>query len=61
LLPAEYTLSFEPGINGRPFRHYVGGIRHLMYSEGMAQLARQGLLRAAWNVRLQHHDMGERG
>lgn len=47
LLPEEYTLSLEPGIDGRPFRHYVGGIRHLMYSEGMAQLTRQGLLRGA--------------
>jgi hypothetical protein len=47
LLPDEYTLSLEPGINGRPFRHYVGAIRHLMYSEGMAQLTRQGLLRGA--------------
>lgn len=44
LLPPEYTLNFEPGINGRPFRHYVGGIRHLMYSEGMAHLSSRGLL-----------------
>lgn len=44
LLPPEYTLSFEPGINGRPFRHYVGGIRHLMYGEGIAHLSRCGLL-----------------
>jgi len=44
LLPDEYTLILEPGIDRRPFRHYVGGIRHLMYSEGMAQLTRQGLL-----------------
>lgn len=44
LLPQEYTLNLQPGINGRPFRHYVGGIRHLMYSEGMAHLSRRGLL-----------------
>ncbi len=44
LLPQEYTLNLQPGINGRPFRHYVGGIRHLMYSEGMAYLSRRGLL-----------------
>lgn len=44
LLPQEYSLSLEPGINGRPFRHYVGRIRHLMYSEGMAHLSRRGLL-----------------
>lgn len=47
LLPQEYALSFQPGINGRPFRHYVGGIRHLMYSEGMAHLSRRGLLNGA--------------
>lgn len=47
LLPPEYTLNFEPGINGRPFRHYVGGIRHLMYSEGMAYLSQRGLLSGA--------------
>ncbi len=44
LLPQEYTLSLDPGIDGRPFRHYVGGIRHLMYSEGMAELSGRGLL-----------------
>ncbi len=47
LLPDEYTLSLEPGIRDRPFRHYVGRIRHLMYREGMAQLSRDGLLRGA--------------
>ena len=47
LLPREYTLDFVPGINGRPFRHYVGGIRHLMYGEGMAELSKRGLLRGA--------------
>lgn len=45
LLPDEYTLSLEPGIGGRPFRHYVGRIRHLMYGEGIAQLAKDGFLR----------------
>lgn len=44
LLPREYDLSLEPGIQGRPFRHYIGAIRHLMYSEGMANLSRRGLL-----------------
>lgn len=43
LLPAEYALSMEPGINHRPFRHYVGAIRHLMYGEGIAHLSRRGL------------------
>ena len=46
LLPDEYTLNLEPGLCGRPFRHYVGHIRHLMYCEGIAQLAKDGLLRA---------------
>ena len=46
-MPPEYALSFEAGINGRPFRHYVGGIRHLMYGEGMAHLSRRGLLSGA--------------
>jgi hypothetical protein len=44
LLPDEYTLRFEPGIGRRPFRHYVGTIRHLMYGEGMARLARDRFL-----------------
>lgn len=45
LLPEEYTLRLERGIGSRPFRHYVGGIRHLMYSEGMRALQSSGLLR----------------
>ena len=44
LLPDEYTLRLEPGIGTRPFRHYVGTIRHLMYGEGMARLAGNGFL-----------------
>ena len=46
-LPEDYSVSLEPGIRQRPFRHYVGRIRHLMYAEGMAHLAKEGLLRAA--------------
>jgi hypothetical protein len=45
LLPEEYTLHLGRGIGDRPFRHYVGRIRHLMYSEGIHALARGGLLR----------------
>ena len=41
LLPTEYTLDLQPGIRGRPFRHYVGAIRHLMYSEGIRELVKQ--------------------
>lgn len=54
LLPPEYTLSLDPGIDGRPFRHYVGGIRHLMYSEGMAHLSRRGLLSGVLSPVPQH-------
>jgi hypothetical protein len=45
LLPDEYTLRLEAGIDGRPFRHYVGKIRHLMYGEGIARLVDDGFLR----------------
>lgn len=38
LLPEEYTLRLEPGIGKRPFRHYVGEIRHLFYREGIRHL-----------------------
>jgi len=44
LLPDEYTLRLEPGIGGRCFRHYIGEIRHLMYSEGIATLVKAGFL-----------------
>ena len=44
LLPDEYTLKLEPGIGSRPFRHYVGRIRHLMYGEGIARLVHDGFL-----------------
>jgi hypothetical protein len=44
LLPDEYTVRLVPGIEARPFRHYVGAIRHLMYGEGIARLVKDGLL-----------------
>ncbi len=44
LLPDEYTVRLGPGIETRPFRHYVGAIRHLMYGEGMAHLVSRGFL-----------------
>lgn len=44
LLPDEYTLYLAPGIGARPFRHYVGCIRHLMYREGISALLRAGFL-----------------
>jgi predicted nucleotidyltransferase len=45
LLPEEYTLRLDPGIGGRPFRHYINRIRHpLMYSEGIRALVEQHFL-----------------
>jgi hypothetical protein len=44
LLPDDYAVYLEPGLARRPVRHYVGAIRHLMYREGIARLARVGLL-----------------
>jgi hypothetical protein len=44
LLPPEYDVYLSRGLAGRPSRHYVGAIRHLMYGEGIARLARQGIL-----------------
>jgi hypothetical protein len=46
LLPPEYDVHLEGGINGSPSRHYVGKIRHLMYSEGIRQLVKDGFLNA---------------
>ena len=44
LLPEEYSIKLIPGIGKRPVRHYVGSIRHLMYSEGIATLVQRGFL-----------------
>jgi hypothetical protein len=38
LLPEDYKVYLEKPLGGRPFRHYVGQIRHLMYSQGMRRL-----------------------
>jgi len=46
LLPSEYDVRFNKGINNCPSRHYVGAIRHLMYGEGMKQLVKQGFLKS---------------
>ncbi len=43
LLPDDYTLHLGRGIGGRPFRHYVGRIRHLMYAEGIPAVLAAGL------------------
>ena len=44
LLPQEYSVYLTPGLGDRPFRHYVGAVRHLMYGEGMTELVKRGLL-----------------
>ncbi len=46
LLPPEYDVRLEKGLGERPMRHYVGKIRHLLYGEGIAQLSKQGFLKA---------------
>lgn len=46
LLPPEYNVRLDKGLNGCPSRHYVGAIRHLMYSEGIRQLVKKGFLDA---------------
>lgn len=45
LLPPAYDVHLKGGINGSPSRHYVGAIRHLMYSEGMQRLVKDGFLK----------------
>jgi hypothetical protein len=44
LLPDEYSVRLSGGIEGRPSRHYVGAIRHLMYREGMRHLVNRRFL-----------------
>ena len=38
LLPPEYDVFLKGPLGDRPVRHYVGAIRHLMYSEGIRNL-----------------------
>lgn len=45
LLPQEYDVRLEPNLIGLPSRHYVGAIRHLMYSEGIQQLVKNDFLK----------------
>lgn len=40
LLSSEYDVRLDKGIKTSPARHYVGKIRHLMYSEGIKHLVR---------------------
>jgi hypothetical protein len=44
LLPEEYNVRLDKGINDSPSRHYVGAIRHLMYGEGIKHLIQQNFL-----------------
>jgi hypothetical protein len=46
LLPSEYDVRVGPIPFDVPVRHYVGEIRHLLYRDGIRELANQGLLRA---------------
>jgi hypothetical protein len=45
LLPPAYDVHLEGSINGSPCRHYVGKIRHLMYSEGIRHLVQNKFLK----------------
>lgn len=45
-LPEDYTVRLEAGLGNRPFRHYVGPIRHMMYSEGISKLKAENFLRS---------------
>ncbi|MEQ9359079.1 MAG: hypothetical protein RLP97_27685 [Coleofasciculus chthonoplastes F2-STO-03] len=45
LLPEEYDVRLGKGIESYPCRHYVGAIRHLMYSEGIRDLVKTGFLK----------------
>ncbi|MCR9200683.1 MAG: hypothetical protein NXI04_18765 [Planctomycetaceae bacterium] len=38
LLPQEYDVFLTGPLAARPSRHYVGAIRHLMYTEGISKL-----------------------
>lgn len=44
MLPEEYRVRIETGLEGLPSRHYVGEIRHLMYGEGVRRLVKSGFL-----------------
>ena len=45
LLPPEYDVFLNGPLNDRPSRHYVGAVRHLMYTQGMRKLVAAGMLR----------------
>jgi cellulose synthase/poly-beta-1,6-N-acetylglucosamine synthase-like glycosyltransferase len=51
-VPDAHSVYLIPGLGDRPFRHYAGAIRHLMYGEGMAGLVKRGFLgmKHSWAV-----------
>ena len=49
-LPADYDVFLNGSVGHRPVRHYVGAIRHLMYTEGMRKLVRGKLLRTTRKI-----------
>ncbi|MGE0449028.1 MAG: hypothetical protein AB7Q29_05525 [Vicinamibacterales bacterium] len=48
LLPKDYDVVLTPGLGARSVRHYIGTIRDLMYTEGLARLVRRGFLDGNW-------------
>lgn len=44
LLPPEYDVRLVRAVGQGPCRHYIGAIRHWMYSEGMRELVRRKFL-----------------
>jgi hypothetical protein len=51
LLPEEYAVRFSGSSEGLPSRHYVGPIRHLMYSDGIRRLVAQKFLESQVSTR----------
>jgi hypothetical protein len=47
LLPQEYAVRLDGGLNDQPCRHYVGAIRPRMYSEGIRHLVGNRFLATA--------------
>jgi hypothetical protein len=56
MLPEEYDVHMGPRQPGAPSRHYTGPIRHMMYEEGIRELARNGFLDTLRRPRSQAHD-----
>ena len=50
LLPSEYDVFLDGQVGDRPSRHYVGAIRHLMYSEGMRKIRMRVVREQPWRA-----------